>query len=80
MTERLKIGSFIADVEDTDLDAIAIIAIDHMIHGYDFYTIRWLADGHMSSRDRDQIKLLDSEVATKAWCKNCIEYPAGGKS
>lgn len=73
--EVLKLGDYVADIEDVNLTDIGVIAFDHMEHnGYDLYTVRWLNDKHLSTRDSTQIKKLDPEVAIKAWCSECIAY------
>jgi hypothetical protein len=72
--KRLQLGTFVCSVEDENCDDIGIIAYDHMEHGVDFYSVCWLKDRHLSSRDTVDLKVLDGVTATKAFCKNSIEY------
>lgn len=71
---RFPLGSYVVDIEDNELTDVAIVAYDHMVHGYDLYSIRRLDDKHLSTRDHAELKQITPEQATKAWCGSAIEY------
>ncbi len=74
----LALGTFVAHVEDDDNLEVGLIALYHEYldedDGTKSYSVRWLSDGHLSLRRSKDLKVLPQEVATKAWCRNSIEY------
>lgn len=74
----LPLGTFVAHVEDDDNFEVGLVALYHEYldedDGTKSYSIRWLSDGHLSLRRSVDLKVLPPEVATKAWCRNSIEY------
>lgn len=70
----MKLGSFVCPVEDKDHEAVAIIVSDHSKHGSESFTIKWLSDGHISLRDKADLKELTPLEFCKSWCKHQIGY------
>lgn len=77
MNEHLTIGDYVCDAEDKNNSDPAIIVYDSIVDGYPKTLMIKRADGHVSTRQRDELKEIPPLDFMKVWCKNQIAYKNG---
>jgi hypothetical protein len=77
--QEIKLGSFVAPAGVLKLkltpDTVAIVIYDHGAQEVkDFYSIKWMSDGHVSNRHGKDLQILTPLQFCKIWCKKEMGY------